>query len=135
LEAAGEGVEALQGTDIEEAGLFGEVVGEGGGAGVLTTVGLVVIGFGEEALAGVVEQGALDGLEAAGLPEVLDKALDELGFGGAGGLVVGEVVVEEAGVVVAVLDGGEGYEAIETMFEGVGADTGAAALGDGPGGS
>ena len=53
---------------------------------------------------GVEEEGAFQAFKAAELPQVLDEAVDEADFDGAGGAQVGEVVGQGGAVVGGVLD-------------------------------
>jgi len=118
----GSGLEAVREALLE---------GEGGAGGGVSDLGMDCVVKAADEFA---EVGGFGGFEAAGLDQIADDAMDEFGFGGADGAVVGEEVVEERLVGGGVL-GEVGFQAgIEAVLEGVGADGGAAARGDGAGG-
>jgi hypothetical protein len=106
-------------------GIGGELGGRGSGR--------IDVAFG--AVNGGYEEAAFEVFEAAEFPELQDEAVDELDFDGAGGVEVGEVVVEEGVVAGGVLEVGDGDAAVEAVLEGVGTDGGAAAGGAGAGGA
>jgi len=120
------------GFELEELGFHPMLVGVGGellGRGSFR----IDVAFG--AVDGGDEEGAFEVFEAAEFPEFHDEAMDEFGFDGAGGVKVGEVVVEDGVVAGGVLEVGDGDAAVEAVLEVVGADGGAATGGAGAGGA
>ena len=117
------------GFELEELGFNPMLVGVGGEARRQRKF-RIDVAFG--AVDGGDEEGAFEVFEAAEFPEFHDEAVDQFGFDGAGGVKVGEVVVEDGVVAGGVLEVGDGDAAVEAVLEVVGADGGAATSGAGP---